>query len=337
MFHRAPNCFSRRSVTTRSLAVMTDLLTSVSDVHGLFLRRDALAVGYDDRALIRALRAKQIHRVRHGTYVLAHRWMALDEVGRHVLRARGVMRTARTEVALSHVSALAVLGAPLWNLPLDEVHLTRRDGRSGRREAGVAQHSGELGPTDIIEVDGLPITCPTRSALDLTMMADVEHAVPVIDHLLHVGAVDRCELQRESRRRDTWPSTLSTELAVRLADGRRESVGESRSGLLLWRGGLPCPQPQYDVLDPSGHFVGRVDFAWPELGVFLEFDGKEKYSKHRRPGESVLDAVLREKRREERICRLTGWRCIRITWADLENPERTIAMIRSVLAGGPVH
>jgi hypothetical protein len=77
--------------------------------------------------------------------------------------------------------------------------------------------------------------------------------------------------------------------------------------------------------------------AWPELKVFLEFDGKEKYLKFRREGESVVDAVLREKKREERICRLTGWRCIRITWADLYRPAETIADIRSVLAGGPVH
>ena len=37
------------------------------------------------------------------------------------------------------------------------------------------------------------------------------------------------------------------------------------------------------------------------------------------------------------ICRLTGWRCIRIVWADLYRPEETIAYIRGVLAGGPVH
>jgi hypothetical protein len=35
------------------------------------------------------------------------------------------------------------------------------------------------------------------------------------------------------------------------------------------------------------------------------------------------------------ICGLTGWRCIRITWADLLNPGRTAARIRAVLAGEP--
>jgi hypothetical protein len=41
---------------------------------------------------------------------------------------------------------------------------------------------------------------------------------------------------------------------------------------------------------------------------------------------------MREKRREDRIRELTGWRCIRITWADLFHPERTAARIRAMLA-----
>ena len=38
---------------------------------------------------------------------------------------------------------------------------------------------------------------------------------------------------------------------------------------------------QYEIRDSAGQLLARLDFAWPELGVFLEFDGKEKYLKHR--------------------------------------------------------
>ena len=41
--------------------------------------------------------------------------------------------------------------------------------------------------------------------------------------------------------------------------------------------------------------------------------------------------MLREKHREELICGLTGWRCIRIVWADLYHPERTAARILATL------
>ncbi len=94
-------------------------------------------------------------------------------------------------------------------------------------------------------------------------------------------------------------------------------------------------RPNYEVFDSAGRLIARVDFAWPEFGVFLEFDGKEKYLKYLREGESVVDAVRREKKREEQICRATGWRCIRITWADLYTPEKTCAHIASVLRRRP--
>ena len=53
--------------------------------------------------------------------------------------------------------------------------------------------------------------------------------------------------------------------------------------------------------------------------------------RHRRKDETLEEYLMREKKREERICMLTGWVCIRITWADLADPERTAARIRRIL------
>ena len=181
------------------------------------------------------------------------------------------------------------------------------------------------------------MTSPTRTALDLTTITDLEHCLPVFDHLLRAKLTSKSALKAGARLMDCAPGTLATDLIINLADGRRESVGESRTFYMIWGSGTPSPVPQYQVFDERGFLVARTDFAWPELKVFLEFDGKEKYLKFLRDGESVVDAVLREKKREELICRLTGWRCIRIIWADLYRPAETIAYIQSVLAGGPVH
>jgi hypothetical protein len=316
---------------------MYDELHAICDPHGLFLRHEVLALGYTDKDLSRALRAEVLARVRHGTYVFADAWKRLSPTRRHHLRAMAVLRRANTELVLSHVTAVVLHAAPTWELPLANVHVTRKDRRGGRKEAGLVQHRGLLLPADIVNADGCAVTSPTRTALDLTTVADVEHCLPVFDHFLRYGATSKTLLHQGSKAMNMWKDTLSTDLVIRLANPRCESVGESRTSFMLWRGGLVAPDTQYEICDSNGTLIARVDFAWPELGVFLEFDGKEKYLKYRREGESVVDCVRREKKREEMICRLTGWRCIRITWADLYNPERTVAHIKSVLAGGPVY
>jgi hypothetical protein len=316
---------------------MYDELHAICDAHGVFLRHEALELGHTDRTLARAVKAGVLHRVRHGSYVHRPVWDALPPDQRHLLRARAVLRTARTETVLSHSTAVIAHGAPAWELPLAYVHLTRTDRCSGRKEAGVAKHRGALMPNDVVEVNGLRVTSPTRTVLDITTICDMEHCLPVVDHLLHHGMTSKPALRRGAVLMTGWPGSLTTDLVIRLSNPRCESVGESRTHYMLWRAGIPAPETNLELHDPDGRLIGRVDFAWPSLGVFLEFDGKEKYLKHRKPGESVVDAVRREKKREERICRVTGWRCIRITWADLHHPERTAAHIASVLAGGPVY
>jgi hypothetical protein len=240
------------------------------------------------------------------------------------------VRQSQTVVALSHQSALNQWECPLWDAKMDEVHLTRPDGKAGRREAGVCQHRGVLLAGDLVERNGLLVTSPVRAALEYTTVADVEHSLVEVDDILHRGLGTDAEFRTAYAAMTHWPDTLTTDLVLRLADGRSESVGETRARYMCWRQGLPAPIPNYPILDEDGVEVARLDLAWPELGVFLEFDGKVKYERLRRPGESASDVVFREKRREDMICRLTGWRCIRIVWADLYSPERTASRIRAM-------
>lgn len=150
-----------------------------------------------------------------------------------------------------------------------------------------------------------------------------------INFLLHLGYTTLNDLRARYATMEQDPFTLRTGLVLRLVDPRLESVGESRTAFMLHTGGVPAPIPQYEIRHEG--FSARLDFAWPDLRVWLEFDGREKYLKFRRDGENVVDAVLREKQRESYITELTGWRCIRITWADLERPSATVARILALL------
>lgn len=295
------------------------------------LRHELIAEGYHDRAIARLVTRGVLAKPRRGAYVDAAVWSRLDAAARHAVTARAVLRQARTEVVLSHVSALPEYDAPTWNLDLANVHITRTDRKAGRKEAGIQQHRGALLPEDVVKRNNVKVTSATRLALDITTVAGAEESLVVVNHLLHSGATTEEALAERYRLMDCWPGTLVTDLVLRLADGRIESVGETRTFYLLYRQGVPMPVPQYEIRDQTGRLIGRVDFAWPELGVFLEFDGKVKYSKFLREGESVADAVVREKRREERIREITGWRCVRLVWADLYTPEATAARVRSML------
>jgi hypothetical protein len=315
------------------LSPMNEILATLGTP--IMLRSELLAAGHSDRDIARLLRARVLHRVRHGAYVDGSAWATADAAGRHTLRACAVARQASTRVVLSHASVLPFFGAPTWGFSLDDVHITRPDARSGRREAGVRQHRGLLLDSDIEVRHGYEVTSGTKTALDVTCCAGAEASLVAVGFLLHNGFTTVPELRARYAGMTQHPFTLKTDLVLRLADDRMESIGEIRSFFMLYRAGVPAPVPQYELRDALGDLIARLDFAWPEFGVWLEFDGREKYLKHLREGESVIDAVLREKQRESRICELTGWRCIRITWEDLQRPEATVARILTMLGVAP--
>jgi len=295
---------------------------------------DLVADGYTDTTIRAAVRAGILHRIRHGTYVDAAVWSTLDNAARHALLARAAYASARTGSVISHASALPFHEAPTWGFDLTEAHLTRDDHKAGRRESGVQQHRGVVLAEDVVDLHGLRVMSATRTSLELTTLGSPEAALVAICFLLHneLTTMDAL-LARLEQSITMWPDTLSTRRILGLADARIESPLEARFVHLCWLTGLPMPTPQVEIRDRGGRLIGRVDFAWPELGVFAELDGKEKYVKYLRPGESIADAVAREKAREDRIREVTGWRCVRLTWADLASPERTAARVRAVLAG----
>lgn len=297
------------------------------------LRCELVELGYTDRAIARLCDAAVLAKVRRGAYCDGPTHARLDDIGQQGLVTRAVVKQAKTEVVVSHVAAAIEHDCPIWGFDLSETDVTRTDGRVGRREAGVRQHAGRIADGDVVELNGLKVMSATRTALEVTITGSLESALIVVCDLLHRGRTTLEELADRYASMAMWPATLKTDVVLRLARTELASVGEVRSWVLLYRAAIPMPELQHAICDPhTGELVALLDFAWPDLGVYLEFDGRLKYEKYLRPGERAGDAVFREKQREDRIRRITGWRCIRITWADLEHPARTAEMIRRVLA-----
>ncbi len=309
-----------------------DPLRVVAETRGVFLRREARDLGYDDKAVAAALRARLWVRVRRGAYTFHDIWEAADPVGRHRIRSRAVMRSLGQAVALSHTSAALEHECATWDADLSRVHVTRLDGGAGRAEGDVVHHEGFCLDHDIIEMHGMRMTVPTRSVIETASLTSIEAGLVTADSALHLRLTDPRSLATKFQSMARWPHTRKVHITLGLADGRAESVGESRSRYLCWANGLPAPELQFEVHDDYGNLVGATDFAWPDHRLLGEFDGKVKYSRLLNEGEGPADAVFREKRREDRIREITGWAMIRLVWADLHQPRDTAARIRRLMA-----
>lgn len=97
--------------------------------------------------------------------------------------------------------------------------------------------------------------------------------------------------------------------------------------------GLPIPTLQFVVRDRDGVHVARVDFAWEDLGVVGEYDGKVKYGRLLKPGHDVGEVVHQEKLREERI-RRCGWWIGRFIEAELREIDQFRAGVLDIFRCG---
>src|SRR5206468_12727615 len=96
---------------------------------------------------------------------------------------------------------------------------------------------------------------------------------------------------------------------------------ESWMRLLVADAGLPLPEPQFEIRDLDGRLVYRLDMAWPEFRIALEYDG---YDAHE--GREAADAE-----RDARLAR-RGWIVVRAAAHDLSNSDRVNAELRSAFA-----
>lgn len=294
---------------------------------GVFTRAQALASGYDDEDLRRAVRGRRWLRIRRGAYTEREPYERLDETGRHLARVHAVGVQLTGPVAISHASAVMLHGIPMWGVDLTRVHVTRVCAGTGRNEGDVVHHVGELPDTDLCVVEGLCVVRPARAVLEIAMTAGFEAGVVVADAALHLGIVTDDELHEMLERCRSWPGVRTAGAVVAFADGRSESVGESRARVLFHNEGLPPPELQHNIYDRAGRLVGRVDFYFPESRTVGEFDGQMKYA----GGDPRV--LYREKVREDDIREL-DYQFVRMGWDDLDVPGRTAARFRRAIRRG---
>ncbi|MCF6737591.1 DUF559 domain-containing protein [Blastococcus sp. KM273129] len=290
--------------------------TPRSRITGPTTRRAALAAGVSDHGL----RHPQLARLSRDTYL--PRALTGEPRG----RLAAVLLTAPAGAVVSHLSA-----ADLWEL---EVPLRDRDDvrahlvvpASSRAESRVDRrlYRVPLADDEVTRHRNFPVTTPARTWRDLAGILEAPALLAVTDQLL-AHRCRRADLQGALDRRPSGRGAARARAVLPVGDPRAESPMESVFRWSMHRAGLPAPVLQYRAHTSAGAFIGRLDFAWPDRRVLVEFDG----DLHRDRKTFVEDL-----RRQNRLV-AEGWVILRFSSADLlGRPDEVVVEIRRALRRG---
>lgn len=224
--------------------------------------------------------------------------------------------------------AIGLLSAAhLWGVrgldPGADVRVLVPPSTSLRPQTHLVVRRAQLSADDITPLFGVPVTTPVRTAFDLARFLPRVDAVVTLDAMLRQSKVSPAALLAYIESHAWWPGVASARQAFSLADGRAESPMETRMRLVLVDSDLPMPAAQFKIFN-GRRFVARVDFAYEEEKLALEYDGD--YHRERM-------AFRFDMERQRELSRL-GWRMLRFNADDvLRFPDRMVAEIRAALRG----
>lgn len=297
-------------------AIITTRLTGSAGVASV---AELARLGVSRYVVDNAVRRGDLVRLRRNVVVDSAVWRAAAPWDRHAIRARATLRALGPTTALSHHSALAVLGIPVHGVD-DHVHVVRTDGRRARGTGGIHGHAA-VPATFLARVDDLTVVEGSLACLQVADIFGVEAGLVSADALLRAGTAPQRLAEALTAGR-FGRGAPHARMVVSLADARIESAGESRARWVLQVLGLPQPEPQAWIRADDG-FAARVDFLFREHRTIVEFDGMLKYAN---PND-----LRAEKAREDRLREL-GYEVVRLTWADLSNPAAVKARILAAFA-----
>lgn len=287
---------------------------------GLFTRRQAVDAGHSEREIkTRTGALGDWATVRRGVYLERAAWESLAAEARYLTRVRAAQLATTRPAVLSHSSAAAILGMPLRPRWCELVHVTRPGVTGGRTEGGVKHHLAGYRDADVFRQDGLLVTRPARTAIDVGREFGLEDGVIACDAAMRAGT-SREQLAAALAPMRSWPHVTRARAAASLADPGAASVGESRLRLLVLELRIGSPETQYLIEDS-----GRRAYADLRLGRHLfEFDGRVKYLGREQGGVATTSperVVWEEKQREDWL-RSLGYGVSRVVWDELAGPRR---------------
>lgn len=237
-----------------------------------FTRRQAIDAGISKAELASLLRDRVVRRMLHAVYV------AIDIEDTVQLRVAAVKLVTAPHVVISDRTGAWIHGVDALDYVelevLPPIDTCVPPGRTRVRRDQCLGRSRDLEDDDIMEIDGVLITTPLRTALDLASGLRRRNGLAVLDAFLRLRVFNQVALHNEVRRFARRRGVIQLRQLVAIADGRAESSGESWTRLEIIDAGLPVPQPQFVVMW-QGQELFRLDLAYAKHRICIEYDGIE--------------------------------------------------------------
>lgn len=216
---------------------------------------------------------------------------------------------------LSHRSAAALWGMRPTAAGRAEVTAPTRI----RSTRALHSHYAYLSPDEVTLRDGIPVTTPPRTLLDLAAVVprhQLERAFReaefrrLTDHL----SVDTLLTRNPHRRGSVAVRAILADRAIGLSVTRSELEDRFLSFVAAFR--LPRPSAVNALVELEHGMQVEADCIWRREGVIVELDGHASHA--------TATGFERDRARD-RSLQAAGWRVIRVTWRQLHTDPAAVA------------
>jgi len=258
------------------------------------------------------LKGVRYRRVVHSVWVLADAWDDRSLI-------RGALKLHPDGAFASHFSAARVLNLPVPDHPF--AHVTVRDPDDRRYRPEIKCHVTKR-KRGVIEVDGIPVTDPVTTFLQMAGVLGLVDLVVLGDAIVRLYKIPPKKLLEAALRSTDYYAAAARRGASFVRKGV-DSPMETRLRMLIVLAGLPEPKVNVRLVHEDGTWRRRFDLCYPGIKLVIEYDGRQ-HAEDKHQGRSDL------RRREELDDE--GFRIIVVTSEGIyQEPLRTLHRIRRQL------
>jgi hypothetical protein len=283
--------------------------------YGVISRTQLVELGLSKSAIDRRIRAGRLHLLHSGVYALGHRIVPRE--GRWLA---AVLRVGEGAV-LSHRSA-----AELWGIRrgAGDEKIGISVPRSARSSPGIKRHHVQLAPDEATLRRRIPVTTLARTLFDVAALLSEESFEATLReaeylHRFPLESLEHLQERHPGRRGATTIKACLQRLG-RGPRGRTRSRLEVRFAALLAHTDLPKPELNA-LLDLAGLKI-EADCLWRNQQLIAELDGGRAHGTH---------AAFETDRERDRRLQVAGWRVIRVTWRQLDDPGSLLEDLHHLL------